>query len=63
MVLTSGFNRVFQGPFPIFDPLYSTEYIFVFDITGNSPVFKQAIPVSNGSATSIPITQRVVSRT
>jgi len=47
LVLTSGFNRVFQGPFPIFDPLFSTEYIFVFDITGKSPVFKQAIPVPN----------------
>lgn len=47
LVLTSGFNRVFQGPFPIFDPLYSTEYIFVFDITGQSPIFKQAIPVPN----------------
>ncbi|MGC2301569.1 MAG: putative Ig domain-containing protein, partial [Acidobacteriaceae bacterium] len=47
LILTSGFNRVFQGPFPIFDPLYSTEYIFVFDITGKSPAFKQAIPVPN----------------
>ncbi len=47
LVLTSGFNRVFQGPFPIFDPLFSTEYIFVFDITSQSPVFTQAIPIPN----------------
>jgi len=30
LVLTSGYNRVFQGAFPIFDPLYSSEYIFIF---------------------------------
>ena len=47
LVLTSGYNRVFQGPFPLFDPLYSSEYVFVFDITNHSPVFKQAIPVPN----------------
>jgi DNA-binding beta-propeller fold protein YncE len=47
LVLTSGYNRVFQGPFPLFDPLYSSEYIFVFDITNHSPVFKQAIPIPN----------------
>ncbi len=45
--MTSGFNRVFQGPFPIFDPLFSSEYIFIFDITGHSPIFKQAIPIPN----------------
>ena len=47
LVLTSGYNRVFQGAFPLFDPLYSSEYIFVFDITNNAPVFKQAIPIPN----------------
>jgi DNA-binding beta-propeller fold protein YncE len=47
LVLTSGYNRVFQGAFPIFDPLYSNEYIFIFDITNHSPVFKQAVPIPN----------------
>jgi DNA-binding beta-propeller fold protein YncE len=47
LVLTSGYNRVFQGPFPLFDPLYSSEYIFIFDITNHSPVFKQAVPIPN----------------
>ena len=47
VVLTSGYNRVFQGPFPLFDPLYSSEYIFIFDITNHAPVFKQAIPIPN----------------
>jgi DNA-binding beta-propeller fold protein YncE len=47
LVLTSGYNRVFQGAFPIFDPLYSSEYIFIFDITNHSPVFKQAVPIPN----------------
>jgi DNA-binding beta-propeller fold protein YncE len=47
LVLTSGYNRVFQGAFPLFDPLYSSEYIFIFDITNNAPVFKQSIPIPN----------------
>ncbi len=46
-VLTSGYNRVFQGAFPLFDPLYSSEYIFIFDISNGAPVFKQSIPVPN----------------
>jgi hypothetical protein len=46
-VLTSGYNRVFQGAFPLFDPLYSSEYIFIYDISKNAPVFKQAIPIPN----------------
>ncbi|HEX4004881.1 MAG TPA: putative Ig domain-containing protein [Acidobacteriaceae bacterium] len=47
LVLTSGYNRVFQGPFPLFDPAYSSEYVFVYDISGHAPVFQQAIPVPN----------------
>jgi DNA-binding beta-propeller fold protein YncE len=47
LVLTSGFNRVYQGPFPIFDPNMSNEYIFIFDISNHTPVFKQAIPIPN----------------
>ncbi|MFZ0478846.1 MAG: putative Ig domain-containing protein [Terriglobales bacterium] len=47
LVLTSGFNRVFQGPFPFFDPLYSSEYVFVYDITNHTPVFKQAVQIPN----------------
>jgi DNA-binding beta-propeller fold protein YncE len=46
-VLTSGYNRIFQGAFPLFDPLYSSEYIFIFDISNGAPVFKQSIPVPN----------------
>jgi DNA-binding beta-propeller fold protein YncE len=47
LVLTSGYNRVFQGPFPLFDPLMSNEYVFVFDISTHSPIFKQAVPIPN----------------
>jgi hypothetical protein len=47
LVLTSGFNRVYQGPFPLFDPLMSNEYVFIYDITNHSPVFKQAVPIPN----------------
>ena len=46
-VLTSGFNRVFHEAFPFFDPLYSSEYVFIYDISGGTPVFKQAIPIPN----------------
>jgi DNA-binding beta-propeller fold protein YncE len=47
LVLTSGFNRIYQGPFPLFDPLYSSEYVFIFDISNHSPVFTQAVPIPN----------------
>ena len=46
-VLTSGFNRVFHEAFPFFDPLYSNEYVFLYDISSGTPIFKQAIPVPN----------------
>jgi DNA-binding beta-propeller fold protein YncE len=46
-VLTSGFNRVFHEGFPLFDPLSSNEYVFLYDITSGAPVFKQAIPIPN----------------
>lgn len=47
LVLTSGYNRIFQGPFPLFDPLYSSEYIFIYDITNHTPIFQQAVPIPN----------------
>ena len=47
LILTSGYNRVFQGPFPLFDPLYSSEYVFIYDISNHSPVFQQAVPIPN----------------
>lgn len=47
LVLTSGYNRVFQGPFPLFAPQYSNEYVFIFDITSHTPVFEQAVPIPN----------------
>jgi DNA-binding beta-propeller fold protein YncE len=46
-VLTSGYNRVFHEAFPFFDPLYSSEYVFLYDISTGTPVFKQAIPIPN----------------
>ena len=58
LVLTSGYNRVFRtdtvdgalqpdamGTY--FDWPDSTEYVFVYDITGNAPVQKQVIKVPN----------------
>jgi len=47
LVLTSGFNRVYQGPFPLFDPLLSNEYVFIYDVTNHSPIFKQVVPIPN----------------
>ncbi len=47
LVLTSGFNRVFQGPFPLFDPDMSNEYVFIYDISNHAPVFKQVLPIPN----------------
>jgi DNA-binding beta-propeller fold protein YncE len=46
-VLTSGYNRVFHEAFPFFDPLYSSEYVFLYDISSGTPVFRQAIPIPN----------------
>ena len=46
-VLTSGFNRIYHEAFPFFDPLYSNEYVFIYDISSGTPVFKQAIPIPN----------------
>ena len=47
LVLTSGYNRVFQGPFPLFDPLFSSEYVFIYNIQSGAPVFQQALPIPN----------------
>ena len=47
LVLTSGFNRVFQDAFPFFDPAYSSEYVFIFDIRSGAPIFEQVVPLPN----------------
>ena len=41
LILTSGYNRVFQVPFPLFDPMLSNEYVFVYDITVERPSFSR----------------------
>jgi DNA-binding beta-propeller fold protein YncE len=46
-VLTTGYNRVFQGAFPLFDPLYSNEYAFLYNIQSGAPVFEQAVTIEN----------------
>jgi len=52
LVLTSGFNRIYNNPL-VGLPLLaawtaadSTEHVFVYDITGQTPVLKQVVPVS-----------------
>ena len=47
LVLTSGYNRVFQVAFPFFDPQYSTEYVFIYNIQGGAPVFEQSVQIPN----------------
>ncbi len=47
LVLTSGYNRVFQLAFPFFDPQYSNEYVFIYNIQSGAPVFEQALPIPN----------------
>jgi hypothetical protein len=46
-VLTSGYNRVFQGVFPLHDPLFSNEYVFIYNIQTGTPVFQQAVTIPN----------------
>jgi YVTN family beta-propeller protein len=49
-VLTSGFNTMAYSSGPNAgrkDPAASTEWVFVFDISGAEPVQKQALPVPN----------------
>jgi YVTN family beta-propeller protein len=47
LILTSGYNRVFQLAFPFFDPMYSNEYVFIYNIQGGSPVFEQVVQIPN----------------
>lgn len=47
LVLTSGYNRVFQVAFPFFEPQYSNEYVFIYNIQSGAPVFEQALPIPN----------------
>ncbi|MFY9843242.1 MAG: putative Ig domain-containing protein [Terriglobales bacterium] len=47
VILTSGYNRVFQVAFPFFDSAYSNEYVFIYNIQSGAPVFEQALPIPN----------------
>jgi len=47
LVLTSGFNRIFQAL--SLSPAWrlSNEYVFIYDISNHTPVFKQLVPIPN----------------
>jgi DNA-binding beta-propeller fold protein YncE len=54
LVLTSGFNRIYDNPLPgivplleAFDPADSTEYVFIYDLTTTTPNLKQVVKVTN----------------
>jgi YVTN family beta-propeller protein len=52
VVLTSGFNRIYSvenppAPQPPWNPLISTEYAFIYDISQGTPVNKQIVPIAN----------------
>jgi hypothetical protein len=46
LILTSGFNRMF-GPDGKVLPEQSTEFVFVYDVTGAAPVQRQVIAIPN----------------
>ncbi|MGA3085457.1 MAG: beta-propeller fold lactonase family protein [Thermodesulfobacteriota bacterium] len=50
LVLTSGYNRIYTStpstPYPWYTP-YSYEYVFVYDISANTPVKKQVVKIPN----------------
>ena len=52
LVLTSGYNRIFDNPLvglPLlsaFDAAKSPEYVFIYDLTTTTPVLKQALPIT-----------------
>ena len=53
LVLTSGYNRVFDNPLigqvmsAAFTPVDSTEHVFVYDLTTTTPNLKQVLAVAN----------------
>jgi DNA-binding beta-propeller fold protein YncE len=51
LVLTSGFNRVFQADSLVWDwepdPVMSSEYVFIYNIANHTPVFQQVVKVPN----------------
>lgn len=54
LVMTSGYNRVFDNPLPTgiplsaaFTPVDSTEHVFVYDLTTTTPNLKQVLTVAN----------------
>jgi DNA-binding beta-propeller fold protein YncE len=50
LVLTSGYNRVFEegsNSLSSFETSDSSEYVFVYDISGGAPIKKQVLPVPN----------------
>ncbi len=50
LVLTSGYNRVYtttpSSPYTWYTP-YSNEYVFIYDISTNTPVKKQVVKIAN----------------
>jgi DNA-binding beta-propeller fold protein YncE len=46
LILTSGFNRMFN-PGGKFDPNASSEYVFVYDVSGEAPAKRQVIALPN----------------
>ena len=50
LVLTSGYNRVYTStpstPYPWYTP-YSNEYVFIYDISTNTPIKKQVVQIPN----------------
>ncbi|MTW19617.1 phosphoesterase [Allochromatium palmeri] len=47
LVLTSGYNRVYDTDSPAPNPAESNEYVFIYDISTATPVKKQVVQIAN----------------
>ncbi|MEI6914825.1 MAG: beta-propeller fold lactonase family protein [Armatimonadota bacterium] len=47
LVLTSGYNRVYNSPTPIPSWPDSNEYVFIYDISAPAPIKKQVVQIPN----------------
>ena len=57
LVLTSGFNRVYDNPLTVlpllasWSPADSAEHVFIYDLTATTPALKQIVPITTPTST------------
>jgi YVTN family beta-propeller protein len=47
LILTSGYNRIYNTFTNVPDWAVSTEYVFIYDISTHTPIFKQVVTIPN----------------